>query len=167
MKRITLTLATCLALYASQLLAGGPAEKFEKLKTLAGSWQGTNYQGKPVTAIYEVVSNGSAVMERLQNEGELDMVTMYHLDGENLMMTHYCSAMNQPRMRAELSDDANVVKFAMFDITNLASKDAGHMEGMVLNYKDDDHIVHEWTFVDKGKPMTAPITLERQKMSTK
>lgn len=167
MQRVTLMVATCLVLSASQLLAGGPAEKFEKLKSLAGSWQGTNFEGKPVTAVYEVVSNGSAVMERLQNEGEPDMVTMYHLDGDNLMMTHYCSAMNQPRMRAESSDDASRVKFVMFDITNLASKDAGHMEGMLMNFKDADHIVHQWTFVDKGKPMTVPIELERQKLSKK
>lgn len=62
-------------LLALAVLAGGPvladppgpadaAGAFASLKRLAGSWQGTNSEGERVQIAYEVVANGSAVVER-------------------------------------------------------------------------------------------------------
>ena len=167
-KRFTTFFTVGLLVAATQLFAAnGAAAKFEQLKQLAGTWHGKNPQDKMVTVTYEVVSNGSVVMERMSQPDESDMITMYHLDGDQLMMTHYCSAMNQPRMRAENGGDANVMAFQMFDITNLAAKEAGHMQAMTMTVKDADHIVHEWKFVDNGKEMAAPFVLTREDLSQK
>ena len=77
---------------------------FDKLKSLAGQWQGKRSDGKPVVVTYELVSGGHGIMERLEAADEDEMVTVYHPDGDGLMMTHYCSAGNQPRMRAAVPD---------------------------------------------------------------
>jgi hypothetical protein len=47
---------------------------FNKLKTLAGSWEGTGKRGK-VTTSYEVISNGSALVEHINVPGESEMMT--------------------------------------------------------------------------------------------
>ncbi|MFQ5652683.1 MAG: hypothetical protein ACE5IY_22345 [bacterium] len=169
MRRITVVLILfAVGLLAARVQAGeGAAAKFNQMKLLSGSWRGENHEGKTVSVIYEVVSNGSALMERMKSGDEPDMITMYHLDGDQLMMTHYCSAMNQPRMRAEIDDNANVVNFALFDITNLEQESDGHMVRMVMSIKDSDHLTHEWTFLEEGKKMAAPFELERVKMSQK
>src|SRR5947207_3861289 len=80
-------------------IATNPA--FDKMKSLAGKWEGSAMEdGKaiPTTAHFQLISDGSVLMGWL-NEGIADeMVTMFHVDGSDLMATHYCSAHNQPRM---------------------------------------------------------------------
>ena len=88
----------CLAVLALPLFAGNPPESkstpaFDMMKSLEGSWEGDGPDGKTVHISYKVVSAGSAVMETIDHsEMEAAMVTVYHLDKDKLMMTHYCSA---------------------------------------------------------------------------
>src|ERR1700742_4745659 len=70
------------------------AAAFAQLKTLAGTWEAATKQGKATTT-YEVISNGSALVEHLDMPNEGAMVTVYHLDGDRLVLTHYCTAGNQ------------------------------------------------------------------------
>jgi hypothetical protein len=75
------------------------AGAFDELRTLSGNWEGTvAWTGKTaskVSAHYYITGNGSAVVEDLSNG-----ISVYHLDGADLRMTHYCAAQNQPRLRA-------------------------------------------------------------------
>lgn len=141
-----------------------PVAGFEKMKSLVGEWQGKSRDGKPVTISYALVSNGSALMEKIGMPHESDMVTLYHPDGDSLMMTHYCSAHNQPRMRAgKVSPESRRIAFDFLDATNLASPDAGHMHRLVMTFEDRDRIVQEWTWREKGKEKIETFTLERKK----
>src|ERR1044071_4021628 len=70
---------------------------FNRLKTLAGNWEATSTRGK-VTSAYEVISNGSALVEHVKGTGEDEMLTVYHLDGNLLVLTPFCTAGNQPHM---------------------------------------------------------------------
>src|SRR5262245_23272415 len=94
-------------------------ETFERLKALAGRWDAstTDEQHHSITApvTYEVVSGGTTVLERIV-EGKSDMVSAFHVDGNRLILTHYCSAGNQPRMVARALD-ASTVKFEFLDAT--------------------------------------------------
>lgn len=92
---------------ASELTA---AQAFESLKALAGTWEGTadgegdeaaaeaDATGKVVHE-FEVTASGHTLMERMGPGTDYEMVNMYHLDGSDLVLTHYCSAGNQPRMK--------------------------------------------------------------------
>ncbi len=126
---------------------------FEKLKTLVGEWQAKTKDGQPVRVSYKLVSNGSALVEVLSmGKGEGDMVTVYHLDGGDLMMTHYCSANNQPRMKAQpASGEIKSLTFSYLDATNLAPPDSGHMHRLVVNFQDKDRMTQEWTWREYGK----------------
>lgn len=133
-----------------------PAEPdgWQLLKSLTGEWEGT-MDGHSGTArlTYEVVSNGSAVVERLRTGSEQnDMITVYHRDGKALVLTHYCAAGNQPRMKAGSSAAPNNrISFEFLDIANLASPDAAHMRTLTMTFPDPNHIVQEWGFREKGK----------------
>jgi len=140
-----------------------PNPGFDKLKSLVGAWQGTSKDGKPVTASYTLVSDGSALMEDLGHGTEMNMVTMYHPDGDRLMMTHYCATSNQPRMRAEMSPDGKSLKFTFLDATNLASPDAGHMDRLVVSFVDKDHFTQEWTWKEKDTSNTEVFHFARKK----
>ncbi len=142
----------------------GTIPDFEKMKSLVGEWQGKSLDGNTAKVSYTLVSDNSALMEKLVMGGESDMVTMYHPDGDHLMMTHYCSAHNQPRMRSQIaSAEGKEIVFDLMDVTNLSAPDAGHMRKLVVTFEDKDHFSQEWTWREKGKEGTVVIRFERQK----
>jgi hypothetical protein len=127
---------------------------FEKLKTLVGSWETKAPDGSRSTATYELVSAGSALLERIGGMGhkDMDMVTVYHPDGDRLVMTHYCSAGNQPRMATEPArSETGRLHFAFLDATSLAAPSDGHMHDLVVTFVDQDHFDAEWTWQADGK----------------
>jgi hypothetical protein len=145
--------------------AGSPANPgFEKLKSLVGDWKGTTKEGTPIRVSYSLISDDSALMERLEPAKESTMITIYHPDGQRLMMTHYCSAHNQPRMRADAAQaDGKSMTFKVVDVANLASPDAGHMVRLVMTFQDPDHFTQEWTYNEKGKSNSEVFSYERAK----
>ena len=79
-----------------------------------------------------------------------------------LLLTHYCSAGNQPRMQASASRDDKTVTFDFVDATNLASQDAGHMTRVVFTFVDTNHHTEEWQFKDHGKEIVERFDLQKK-----
>lgn len=158
--RIAITLLFVLATTAA-FAASGAQKSFEELKSLNGSWEGKTASGEPVLIDYRVTSNGSALMSEIK--GKEDMISMFNLDGGRLLLTHYCSAGNQPRMVASASPDGKTITFDFLDATNLASPDAGHMNRVVLSILDANHHTEEWIYNDHGKEMKEAFDLWRKK----
>ena len=80
----------------------GSAE-FEQLKSLAGVWKGTMPMGpggEPMEMSLDirVIAGGSAILERSMPGSPMEMVTVYHDQGDGLTLTHYCMLGNQPQM---------------------------------------------------------------------
>lgn len=150
MKRMLIVMV-CLAAGAAAQSKSHPG--FDKLRTLVGLWEGKNSRGDAARVTYAMTSGNSVIMETINPVKESAMVSMYHLDGDRLMMTHYCSAGNQPRMRAgHVSADAREITFTFHDATNLPNPDAGHMVGLTLTFQSKDRITQVWTYREKGKP---------------
>jgi len=120
-----------------------PDPAWEKLASLVGDWQGT-YSGQPASVSYRLVSNGTALMETLEDDHSSQMVTVYHPDGTSLLMTHYCSIGNQSRMRARRLESGRL-DFAYVDSSNVRSPDEHRMTHLALSFPDADHLVQEWT----------------------
>jgi hypothetical protein len=146
----------------SQLPPASTAAAFEKMKSLAGTWEADSPKGK-ITTTFQVTSGGTALLESMSSPADGEMVTVYHLDGVRLMLTHYCHSGNQPRMEASSFDPkTNQIDFAFLDVTNLASSNDGHMHQAVIMFDNPDQFTEKWTFYVNGKPaMTVPITYHR------
>ena len=138
---------------------------WERLKSLEGDWEGSYGTEKaPTRVTYRLVSNGTALMETMHAPDSTEMITVYHPDGERLLMTHYCSENNQARMRSTgLSRDGKKLAFAFVDASNLPGPDAPHMVGLVLTFPDSDHLTQEWTHREKGKEDVGRFELARRK----
>jgi len=139
---------------------------FERLKKLEGDWLGRSTKGWEEEVSYKIIAGGSVVVgtsfDAHPNE---TMMTMYHLDGERLMLTHYCVAKNQPRLVAtNFSEDGSTLTFTFLDGTNLPSRDKGHMDKCVIKFLDNDHFTSQWTWYQNGKESwMEKIKLERLK----
>jgi hypothetical protein len=166
---ITLALTIACALASSSTAFGqatkdtaNVAQAFDKLKTLAGRWEATTDKGK-VTTSFELVSGGTALVEHMAMAGEKEMLTVYFIDGNRLLLTHYCVAGNQPRMQAAAFDPkSGVIDFNFVDATNMPDSDAGHMHHVTVTLKGASELSEDWTFYQGGKAtMTVPILYHR------
>jgi hypothetical protein len=125
----------------------GAQKEFAKLKTLAGEWRGHDNHEHAVQVSFRVISQGSALLSEIAATQEHDsMVTLFHLDGDQLLATHYCTAGNQPRMRATISPDGVTLTFDFLDATDLAPGQPGHMQRLVIVLLGPGHHTEEWHF---------------------
>jgi hypothetical protein len=135
---------------------------FDQLKSLAGTWEGKKGGDAPVKLTYEVVSNGSVVMERLQSAKEAEMITMYCVEGNRLVVTHYCSMGNQPKMQtAALTGATGKYDFHFVSVAGTKTPDESHMVALSLTIPDKDHLAQVWTFEDHGKSSSESFTYSR------
>lgn len=153
---------TRLAMVLSVLLAAAPAlaqtvpaaASFERFKALAGDWvdaDGTLGMKGQVAASYRVTGAGSAVVERLFVGQPHEMTTVYHKDGADLALTHYCAAGNQPRMRAK-QVDGDVVAFDFDGGSNFDAARDMHMHNARIEFLGPDEMRQSWQSWDKGAP---------------
>ena len=161
--RIAVLIAVCLG--ALNLLAQTPAQKsFDLVKSLSGNWEGKTQMGDPVQVSYKMTADGSAMMSEIQNQmngKSQDMISMIHMDGDRLLLTHYCAAGNQPRMQATISADSKSISFDFVDGTNLANT-SGHMQRVIFIFTDATHHTEEWHFAVSGKEIVERFDFERK-----
>lgn len=136
--------------------AGGVEARaaFQQLKTLVGTWHGQaegEGQAAEADAVTEVVHEiqvsaaGTVVMETMGPGSEHEMINMYHLDGDDLLLTHYCAGGNQPRMK--LNRDASTPESLVFDFvggTNLDPAVDEHIHAAKIRIVDQDALESVW-----------------------
>ncbi len=135
MKTVRVALPVVLLVLATAALAQSDAQKsFDQMKTLAGTWEGhitavpadPQVDGKTIQLTLRVTSMGNAIMHEMKVEGRPDdPITMFYLDGDRLMLTHYCDAGNRPRMTGKATADGKAVDFEFLDVAG--STQYGHM----------------------------------------
>lgn len=163
----TTTGAVLAALLCSSGVSTPAAAKLDALKSLAGTWTG-KAQGEgaapfDATVEYRVTAQGTAVMETLFAGTPHEMVTVYHLDGNDLVLTHYCAGGNQPTMRAAPSNDPRTMVFEFVRGTNMKPTDM-HMHSAKLVIRDDSNLEAEWVSWKDGKAAgTAKFALTRKR----
>lgn len=140
--------------------------RLDIIKRLAGDWVEVGQDGRPtgkVVSTYRLTAGGSAVQETLFAGTDHEMITLYHMDGDDLVLTHYCVTGNQPRMKAEKQTDRTKLIFRCAGGTNMKSENDEHMHRATIVWKDDDHIHSDWEEVKDGKNvMTASFDLARK-----
>jgi hypothetical protein len=123
---------------------------FSRLKGLVGDWEVSSARGAGHSR-FELIANDSVVLEHFTAPGAQEMLTAYHLDGDQLVLTHYCMAGNQPRMVAEKFDaSSGELDFAFAGGTNIAPG-AGHMHDATFQLVSRDHFSAKWDFVEAGQ----------------
>lgn len=179
MKSLRLLLSVALVAFSPVAFAQSSAQKsFDTLKTLAGSWDGRVTTVPPMPDMgnntlmqvsLRVTSRGNALVHEMKAAGQADdptrydhPVTMLYLDGDRLLLTHYCDAGNRPRMAARTSPDGKRIEFDFVDLSGGTQN--GHMDHAVFTIVDANHHIEDWTYIMPGdKPVRAHFDLARAK----
>jgi hypothetical protein len=168
------TLLICLLASATVSAQDNPAKAptapseakkaFAKLKTLAGSWQGT-VMDISINFTIRPASSGTAILHEGNTSGggpPKNEITMFYVDGERLLATHYCDAGNRSRWEGKLSPDEKAIEFSFLDVTG--STRGGYLKDMVITLIDADHHIVGLTFVmPDGKPIQLRGEFQRTK----
>jgi hypothetical protein len=164
MKPLRLLLSAALIGLSTLAFAQSDAQKsFTQMKSLAGSWEGT-IEGKPMQVSLRVTSMGNALVHEMTMAGRPDdPITMLYVDGDRLLLTHYCDAGNRPRMAATMTPDGKTVDFHFLDVADFNSKQPGYMQHAVFTTLDANHHSEDWTFLVQGKLINAHVDLQRTK----
>lgn len=152
--------------YAAQQPGSSQASAaFQKLRSLAGDWAGTDAAAHPAKSTFKVVAGNTAVMETLSPPGMEEMVTLYSTDKDGIAMIHYCPTNNQPHMRA--IPPVGELKELVFEFQgagNLGSEETGHQHKLVLRFDDENHITESWTWRQSGRDMPMVLHFTRKKI---
>ena len=152
---------------------------FTILKSLAGTWEGKPTLDTPIDSKHDeqapdlmqvslrVTSRGNALMHEMTGKDKPgpsntvtdDPITMFYVDQDRLILTHFCDAGNRPRMIGKLSPDGKTVEFDFLDISGKML--THHMQHAVFTVIDANHHTEDWTFQMGDKPVHAHIDLQR------
>jgi hypothetical protein len=133
----------------------GKYASLEPFKQLAGEWVSMHKmegQEAQIHITYKVTSGGSAVVETIGPGTPMEMVTVIHPDGDDLVLTHYCAVGNQPTMKASANPTGNKVDFKFVRASNMKSDKDMHMHDVSYTFVDKDNLKTEWTHFNDGKP---------------
>jgi hypothetical protein len=120
---------------------------FEQLKKLAGEWVALNQDGKPtkeVVSAIKVIGAGSAVHKTIFPGAAHEMVSAYHMDGKDVVITHYCAAQNQPKMKLDPKSTATKLNFEFIGGANIDPAKDMHMHDGTITIVDESTIEWSW-----------------------
>ena len=146
-----LVLAALLVCTASRAFAEEPANGralFERLGALAGSWSGTTSGGKTHRVSYRTTAAGSVLIETWTLGAGRESMTLYALDGERLLATHYCPQGNQPRLVYTGTDAAGRAQFRFLDGSNLHVPGRSHQQAFWIRLDGTQEFTRSETYVE-------------------
>jgi len=139
-----------------------PPHAFDRLQGLVGDWVAAedtpSFKQGELVARTTLTGGGSALVDVLFPGKPYEMTTVYHRDGADLALTHYCAGGNQPRMRATAPPaDASVLEFAFDGGTSLDASRDSHMHSARIQLVSADELIGEWQGWNAGKPDGPPM----------
>ncbi len=169
----TIAFSSFTGAYAGDAVTSEAAKTYATLKTFAGSWMGTvhtdpksAFDGVKFPLKIRVTSSGNAIVHEMggaaTQEGPEKMgdITVFYLEGDTVLATHYCDADTRSNLKAAPSSDPNTL---VFDLVNVTGKTQfGYVSGITFKADTAGHHTEELLFVmpDK-KVMHAKFDLQK------
>ena len=114
------------------------------LKTLSGDWvratDSNEHGANTPVASFKVAAAGSTVIETTGAGTPNEMTTVFHMDGDQLLQTHYCALMNAPVLRFEPSDTPGELNFVFHGGTNFDPDVDAHQHEGAIQIQDADTV---------------------------
>lgn len=139
-------------------------EAFDKMKSLVGIWNKAEGKSTNFSVSFELIANNSVLVETWMRNDKKHSLTLYHLDNENLIATHYCPQGNQPRLRLAKDSPISNLRFSFFDATNLTNFAKSHQHSLGFEFsKDINIILRKESYISSGDEDFSEMILVRTK----
>lgn len=128
----------------------GAEGAFKQLQSLIGSWEGKFEDGRSHSVSYRLTAGGTVLVETWTLAPGRESLTLYSIDGDNLIATHYCPQGNQPRLQLVGGGDPGRLSFEFRDGTNLQVKGKSHQHAFWIKVLGENSFERSETYVDNG-----------------
>jgi hypothetical protein len=126
-------------------------EIFKKLKTLVGEWKSATVANKLHTVSYKMIANETVLVETWKLGNSSTAMTVYYLESEKLVATHYCPLGNQPRLELVSAVNDQIFTFEFVSATNLLDKNLSHQHKFEIQIKNANKFWRSETYLENGK----------------
>jgi hypothetical protein len=147
--------------WTAEMAADGKAADFKKL--VEKHKKNKERHAGRESVVFKLTGAGSALVETQMPGAPHEMVSVYHLDGDDLRMTHYCAAGNQPRFKLDRGKSKPDHLIFTFDGgSNLDPKKDMHIHGLEITFHEDGRVTSAWAGYRGGEPFgTTSFTMTR------
>lgn len=152
-KTLTIVVLAVLATLNMGQAKSPAAEGLARLKALEGEWidvDGVFGEKGKVAVTYRVTGAGHTVVETFPVGTPHEMVTVYHLEGDRLVLTHYCTSNTQPKMTSR-GLAGNTIAFEFAGGANIDPGKTSHMHNATIEFVSADEIKGTWVNWKDGK----------------
>jgi hypothetical protein len=124
---------------------------FAQLQTLVGEWEGKTEAGRSLKVSYRLTANNTVLVETWTLGPQRESLTLYHMDSESLIATHYCPVGNQPRLRFKEGGSTSLFVFEFVSATNLPKPEVAHQHRFEVELLDARSFARSETYLENGK----------------
>lgn len=150
MRLSTLLVAVLLSVPSLCLADDSPALRvYGELKDLVGTWKSTNPEN-PTSIEIRLMANESALVETWTMSPTRQSMTVYALDGDRLLATHYCPQGNAPRLAYASTDDTGAHHFEFLDGTNLQDPESSHEHAFMIRAEANGTVTRTEIYIQNG-----------------
>lgn len=154
-------------IFAISLSAKTDPNDLDALKDLEGKWSGTlertNGTSDDFKLEYKITSNGSALLEESLT-GEVEMLTIFNFQNNELLLTHYCALQNKPVSVLETNSNGKYTFKTDFERSGLTTKKDTFVTSWKIDLmpSDKNKMYYEYTVSGpEGEVFTATAVMTR------
>lgn len=122
---------------------------FEQLKSFAGHWRSAD-PARATRVEFESIANGSTLVETWTMSPTRQSMTVYTMDGDRLLATHYCPQGNAPRLKYARTDASGAHHFEFLDGANLQDPGGSHAHAFWVREDDGGAITRGETYISNS-----------------
>ena len=149
---------------ALMTLSAAPIEApaaFAELKKLVGEWEGKTASGRALKVSFRLTAAESVLVETWTLGPQRESLTLYHMDKQSLVATHYCPVGNQPHLRLKEPADSSLLKFEFVSATNLPKPEASHQHQFEIEVIDAASFARSEAYLENGTSESERIVYSR------
>lgn len=151
MRTSALLLGFLLAIQPSlgQAADGSAKAAFEQLKGLTSDWRAAKDDSSTVVN-FKLIANGTTLVESWTMSPTRQSMTVYTMDGDRLIATHYCPQGNAPRLQFTHTDTNGAHHFVFIDGANVQVPSGSHEHAFWIRKEAAGGLTRSETYIENN-----------------
>ncbi len=149
---------------AAQVMPAGKVkgpEVFQQLASYAGQWKVSGNQNKDLDITFDMAANDTVLVETWKYKGKTHALTLYTLNEDKVVATHYCPHGNQPTLIMNSNQKKNLISFKFQSAAGLSDADKAYLRQLTFENGDGAKVKRIEVYATPNGDKSSELLLER------